>query len=131
MARSFTPQAITNALVALRTELISDSGPGLNHVEVLLELRREEPSLVRRKSVVRFCRGKLRLAIMSALREGPLTGPDIVAHVAQSNGLTYKEVYNSVYAQLSTMKRAGLVGLERTLWRLCATRSMGITGERT
>ena len=37
--RRYKPETITRALVALRAELIREGGPGLEHVEALLQLR--------------------------------------------------------------------------------------------
>lgn len=117
--RRLKPETITRALAALRAELIRDGGPGLEHVEALLQLRGNNLAPVPRKAPPqRFKRGRLRLAIRIALRDGPITGPEIVARIAAAHGLDYGEIYRSVYSQLGQMRRAGLVGHEGRVWRL-------------
>ena len=100
--RRYKPETITRALVALRAELIREGGPGLDHVEALLQLRGHNLGPVPRKAVTpaRFRRGKLRVAIYAALRPGPLTGREIVERVSAAHGLAYGAMYRSVYAQL-------------------------------
>ena len=68
--RRYKPETITRALVALRAELIRDGGPGLEHVEALLQLRGHNLGPVPQKVVVtpaRFRRNRLRVAIYAAL----------------------------------------------------------------
>ena len=48
--RRYKPETITRALVALRAELIRDGGPGLEHVEALLQLRGHNLGPVPRKA---------------------------------------------------------------------------------
>jgi hypothetical protein len=89
--RRLKPEAITRALVALRAELVRDGGPGLEHAEALLILRWGNLQPVPRKSTTpNFRRGKLRLAICVALRDGPLTDPEIVERVCAAHGLVYR-----------------------------------------
>ena len=48
--RRLKPETITRALVALRAELVRDGGPGLEHVEALLQLRGHNLGPVPRKA---------------------------------------------------------------------------------
>ena len=115
--RRLKPETITRALVALRAELIRDGGPGLEHVEALLILRGSNlPPVPRKAKPPHFRRGKLRAAICVALRDGPLTGPEIVERVCAAHGLAYRAMYRSVYSQLGQLRRAGLVVREGGLW---------------
>lgn len=117
--RRLKPETITRALAALRAELIRDGGPGLEHVEALLVLRGSNlPPVPRKAAPPNFRRGKLRLAIFMALRDGPLTGPEIVRRVSAAHGMAYKQVYRSAYTQLGHMRRAGLVRHEDALWSM-------------
>lgn len=80
--RRLKPQTITRALVALRAEMIRDGAPGLEHVEALLVLRGSNlPPVPRKAKPLNFRRGRLRMAIYAALKDGPLPGPEIVARV--------------------------------------------------
>ena len=124
--RPYKPETITRALVALRAELVREGGPGLEHVEALLQLRGHNLGPVPRKAVTpaRFKRNRLRVAIYAALRGGPLTGPEIVRRVSEAHGIAYEAVYRSVYTQLGMMKKAGRLAHEGQLWgRFTASRS--------
>jgi hypothetical protein len=120
--RRLKPETITRALVALRAELIREGGPGLEHVEALLQMRGHNlgPVPQKAKTPARFRRNRLRVAIYEALRDGPLTGPEIVRRVAEAHGVGYGALYRSVYAQLYAMKRAGRVVLEDGRWRVAS-----------
>ena len=109
---------ITNALVQLRAQIIRDGLAGLEHVEALLQMRGHNLGPVRRKAPPQnFARGRLRAAIYAALREGPLTGPQIVERICAAHGLACKAIYRSVYAQLGNLKRTGRIVHEGRLWR--------------
>ena len=116
----YKPETITRALVALRAELIRDGGPGLEHVEALLQIRGHNLGPVPRKAKTpaRFRRNRLRVAIYAALRAGPLTGPEIVRRVAETHGIAYGALYRSVYAQLHEMRTKGQVENRDGLWWL-------------
>ncbi len=117
--RRLKPETITRALVALRAELIREGGSGLEHVEVLLQIRGHNLGPVPRKAKPpNFRRGKLRAAIYAALKDGPLPGPEIVERVCTVHGLALGRVYRSAYTQLGHMRRAGLVMHEGPFWRL-------------
>ena len=57
----YKPETITRALVALRAELIREGGPGLEHVEALLQLRGHNlgPVPSKANSPARFRRNRL------------------------------------------------------------------------
>jgi hypothetical protein len=115
--RRLKPETITRALVALRADLIREGGPGLEHVEALLQLRGNNlPPVPQKAKPPHFRRGKLRVAIYAALRDGPLTGPEIVRRVSEAHGIAYAALYRSVYAQLHVMRRAGRLTHEGRLW---------------
>jgi len=58
------------------------------------------------------------VAIFTALRARPLTGPEVVAQVCEAHGLAYAAMYRSVYAQLGQMKKAGQLRHDGRLWGL-------------
>ena len=117
--RRLKPETITRALVALRAELIREGGPGLEHVEALLQLRGHNLGPVPRKRPPRlFRRGRLRGAIGVALRRGPLTGPEIVRAICAAHALPYGTIYRTVYSRLWAMKKAEQVGHKGPLWKL-------------
>ena len=117
--RRLKPETITRALVALRAELIREGGPGLEHVEVLLQLRGNNlPPVPKKAEPPHFRLGKLRVAIYAALSDGPLTGPEILERVCAAHGLAYRAMYRSVYAQLWYLNRAGLLAHEVGMWGL-------------
>ena len=124
--RRLKPETITRALLALRAELIREGGEGLEHVEALLRLRGNNlPPVPRKAPPQNFKRGRLRLAICAALRDGPLLGPQIVERVCAAHGLAYRAIYQNVYAQLYCMKKAGQVGHEGRLWHSGASHTAG------
>lgn len=112
----YKPETITRALRNLRAQIVRDGKPGLEHVEALLQLRGDNLGPVPRKASHHFRRGKLRAEIFTALRGGPCTGPQIVAHVCEAYGLAYAGMYRSVYTQLGQMKKSGLVRHDGPLW---------------
>lgn len=106
----FQPHMVTNALLALRADLIREGGPGLEHVEALLVLRGSNLPPVPRKLVMRFKRNGLKRAIREALAGGPLRLPDVAQRVSEASGVPYDRApYRSVYAQLNAMRGKGLV----------------------
>lgn len=114
----YKPETITRTLRNLRAQIIRDGGPGLEHVEALLQLRGDNLGPVPRKATCSFRRGKLRVAIFTALRAGPCTGPEVVGRVCEAHGLNCDAMYRSVYAQLGQMKKAGQLRHEGRLWGL-------------
>jgi len=119
--RPYKPDTITRTLLNLRAQIVRDGGPGLEHVEALLQMRGHNLGPVPRKAHPQFRRGKLRVAIYAALRGGPLTGREIVEQVCAAHGLAYGAMYRSVYAQLGELKKAGRLGHEGRLWGCAGT----------
>lgn len=117
--RPISDQTIINVLRYVRAQIIRDGLDGLGHVEALLQARGDNLGPVPRKAPPqRFRRGKLRAAICTVLREGPLTGPQIVERIAAAHELPYGTIYRSAYTQLGHMRRAGRIAHEGALWRL-------------
>ena len=115
--RPYQPETITRTLLNLRAQIVRDGGPGREHVEALLALRGNNLAPVPRKANVHFRRNRLRLAIRAALRDGPLTGREIVERVCAAHGLAYGAMYRSVYAQLGEMKKGETLVREDGSWR--------------
>ena len=115
--RSMKDATVIGVLHNLRCAILRDGQDGLEHVDALLRLRGIDPASLRTyaKQPKHFRRGKLRLAVMEALRDGPMRGSDIARHV-QGNGLDYPRAYRLTYQCLSHMKAKGLVTCEGRLW---------------
>ena len=77
-------ETFVRVLYRLRAEIIREAQDGLEHVDALLRLRGADPEARRvpPKLGHGFGRGKLRMAILRALRDGPRTGKQIAAAVA-------------------------------------------------
>lgn len=76
-------KTIDNALLALRKQIIRSKGDGLARVEALLMLRGVAMPKVlpaKKRDVAR--RGQMRALVLEALRDGPKSLREIVAHVA-------------------------------------------------
>lgn len=117
--RPWKDETLIAALHFMRCQVVRDGADGLEHIDALLRLRGVDPDSlpVPDKRPKHFARGKLRIAIMEALRDGPMTGADLARRV-QGNGLEYAAAYKRVYQALNHMKEAGLVRRESSLWRL-------------
>lgn len=124
--RRLHPETIRQVLYRLRAEIIREGQDGLEHVDALLRLRGADPEARRvpGKQAKQFGRGKLRLAILRALQDGPRTGPQIAAAVATERGLTPKQARASVYPSLCRLRDAGAIcaprkgNRGRLLWEL-------------
>ena len=114
----YKPETITRALRNLRAQIIRNGEPGLEHVEALLQLRGGNLGPVPRKANQFFRRGKLRVAIFTALRAGPCTGPEVVKRVCEAHGLAYAAAYRSIYSQLGQMKKARQIQHDCQIWGL-------------
>ncbi|KAF0675472.1 helix-turn-helix transcriptional regulator [Profundibacterium mesophilum] len=108
---------IRNALLYIRAECLRDGAPGLAEVDELLRLRGHEVAHVPVKTERLFKRGKLRIAVLAALRDGPKTGPQIAAHIAEAEGLPYRTVYKRLYQCLHTLKESETVSREKDRMR--------------
>lgn len=127
--RRLHPETIRRVLYRLRGEIIREGQDGLEHVNALLRLRGADPEAQRvpEKQLKGFGRGKLRLAIMRALQDGPRTGAQIAAAVAAGRGWTTKQARANVYPALCRMRDAGSItaaqeGGGRIFWSLLPQR---------
>jgi hypothetical protein len=124
--RRLHPETIVRVLYRLRAEIIREGQDGLEHVDALLRLRGANPEAKRvpPKVARQFGRGKLRLAILRALRDGPRTGAQIAAAVAAERGLTAERARAHAYPTLSKLRAEGHVcaprkdNRGRLLWEL-------------
>jgi hypothetical protein len=115
--RAYKPETITRTLVNLRTSLIRDGGPGLEHVEALLALRGHNLGPVPRRIDRQHKRNGLRRKILAALRSGPLRGVEIARHVATDYpDKPLRRVCWGVNVTLRRMETAGLVRREGGAW---------------
>jgi hypothetical protein len=117
MRINMTDETITRALVALRRNTVREGRPGLKHVEALLKLQGEPLAPVPRANNVQFGRNKLRLAILKALRDGPLRTGQIADRVCEMHGVerTLRR-YEGVALALRRMRDRGELGHERPVW---------------
>lgn len=115
--RPWKDETLVSALHFMRCKIARDGGDGLDHVDALLLRLGVDPASLPmpRPTPKHFARGKLRIAIMEALRDGPMTGADLARHV-QGNGLDYAAAYKRVYQCLNAMQRAGVVKREGRMW---------------
>ena len=123
--RPMKDATVIGVLHNLRCAILRDGQDGLEHVDALLRLRGVDPDSLRMyaKQPKHHGRGKLRIAVIQALRDGPQRGSEIARRV-QGNDMTYARAYRLVYQCLSHMKGRGLVRREGRLWMLalCAAR---------
>lgn len=117
--RPWKDQTLVSALHFMRCKIARDGGDGLDHVDALLRLYGVDPESLPmpRLTPKHFARGKLRIAIMEALRGGPMAGVDLARRV-QGNGLDFADAYKRVYQCLNAMQNAGIVQREGGKWRL-------------
>jgi hypothetical protein len=117
MRINMTDETITRALVALRRKTVREGRPGLKHVEALLKLQGEPLAPVPRMNNVRFPRNKLRLAILRALRDGPLRTGQVCDRVCEENSVERTQTrYENVACALRRMRDKGDLGHERPVW---------------
>ncbi len=104
--RPWKDETLVSALHFLRCRTAREGGD-LGHVDALLLRLGVDPATLPmpRPTPKHFARGKLRIAIMEALRDGPMTGADLARRV-QGNGLDYADAYRKVYAALHRLKAA-------------------------
>jgi hypothetical protein len=112
-------ESIISALLAIRAECIREGAQGQEHAEALLRLRGYDPAqqVVQAKYSVEFGRGQLRRAILAILSRGPARSRHIATEIAQQRRMNDVErLLDKVQIALSSMKRQGLVRLDRRLW---------------
>lgn len=119
MRLNISDETITRALVALRRKTIREGRPGLKHVEALLKIQGEPLPPVSRKLDVHFRRGKLRLAILKALREGPLRTGQVCDRICEEHGIERTQsLYDGVSLTLRRMRDREELGHESPVWWL-------------
>ncbi|VVT19881.1 conserved hypothetical protein [Roseovarius sp. EC-HK134] len=114
--RPWKDESLVSALHFMRCRAVRDDDLELEHVDALLRQLGVDPDTLPMPKKVdkRFKRGELRRAIYTALRDSPLTGPEITEKVR--GDMAYADVYRRVYGALDQMKAAGLVRREGRLW---------------
>ena len=121
--RAMSDDAINSALYHLRAQIIREETKGLKEVETLLRLRDCEvdafqvPKKVERK----FGRGELRLLVISALREGPMSLRDVADRVhAKRPDIALDGLLPKIATVLSTIKSKGIATNQNGKWSLAA-----------
>lgn len=117
--RPWKDETLVSALHFMRCQIVRDGAEGLDHVDAMLRLRGVDPASLPMpdKRPKHFARGKLRIAILEALRQGPMTGADLARRV-QGNGLEYVAAYKRVYQCLNRMLESGIVRKDAGRWWL-------------
>lgn len=117
--RPWKEETLVSALHFMRCQIARDGAEGLAHVDALLRLHGVDPASLPMpdKRPKHFARGKLRIAVMEALRLGPMTGAELARRV-QGNGLEYAAAYKRVYQCLNRMLEAGMVRKNGGKWWL-------------
>jgi hypothetical protein len=114
-------RSITNALLALRKQIIRGNLDGLDHVNALLVLRGVDLAALEPKRASSECRlprrGMSALAL-DALREGPKRGRDVAAYVAEHSDMTHRQAIKRVYQPLTRLAELGVVRRDGRLWGL-------------
>jgi hypothetical protein len=115
-------KTITNALIALRKQIIRENLDGLAHVDALLLARGIDPAKVRigpKRKPDQARQGMMRLMVLEALRDGPKTLHALAAVIAARRPEIALEAAVKRTAQaLDKVQRAGLVTHEGKLWGL-------------
>lgn len=111
-------RTIDNALLALRKQIIREKLEGLEHVEALLAIRGVAmPRVMPAKAANTARRCAMRLMVLGALRDGPMTRKQIVAHIAPLRpDVPPERLYWRVDAALAKLHYAGKVRREGRVW---------------
>ncbi len=115
-------KTITNALLALRAQIIRGNLDGLDHVDGLLVARGIDPAKLRveaKRKPDRARQGIMRLMVLEALRSGPKRYAEISAPAAGMRPeITPQATHKRTAQALDKMQQAGLVKREGWLWGL-------------
>lgn len=123
--RQFRPlreSTILNVLYHIRSEIVREGLPNLEHVDALLKARGADPEdrLIRRLRPRRFLPNKLREAVLQSLEDGPKTTAQIANHISD-----HPRTLQSCVHALQKLKSKGLVvievpgrGQQKQVWRL-------------
>lgn len=111
-------KSIDGALLALRKQIIREGQEGLAEVETLLRLRGVPmPRVMQPKAANTARRYHMRLMVQDALKDGPRTRKQIVAHIAPMRpDVPPDRLYWRVDAALAKMRKAGQVRCEAGVW---------------
>ena len=111
-------KTITNALLALRKQIIRGNLDGLHHVEALLTARNVDmPRVLPAKRQDAARRGYMSMLVLEALGSAPLPLQSIAEHVAQHRPeLDRRAAYIRTTQALTKLKKRGMVKLEGRLW---------------
>lgn len=115
-------KTITNALLALRAQIIRDNLDGLGHVNALLTQRGIDPAAqhVRRKLPADSCKQReVKLIVLEALRDGAKRPAEIGAHfMACKPEVPPDRAMLRVYRAIYKMRDGGVVVRDGWAWRL-------------
>ncbi|MGL4310737.1 MAG: hypothetical protein ACRCSU_09635 [Paracoccaceae bacterium] len=113
-------KSIDGALLALRKNIISSNGEGLEHVEALLRLRGVDlPRIPKQQTKSIFARRELTQLLANALKDGPKGGVALAAHVAEQRPeISYTEAQARIHQSLARMVANGFAVRDGRLWRL-------------
>lgn len=115
-------KTITNALIALRAQIIRDHLDGLAHVDALLLARGIDPAKLRvgtKRKPDCARQGFMRLMVMEALRGGPKRHSEVAAMILPRRPeITSQAAYKRTGQALAKMRLGGLVKREGRLWGL-------------
>lgn len=111
-------KTINNALLALRKQIIRESGEGLDHVEALLALRGVDLTTVYQAKAANWARrGHMHRMALEALKDGPLTRRQLVDRIAgQRPEVPPERIYWRTDAALAKLQAKGLVRREGRVW---------------
>ena len=84
VALYWVENVVIGVLCHIRAEILRDGLDGIEHVEALLRARGADPAAlyVPRKQPKHFRHGRLRMAILGALVDGPLAAPQIAVVIS-------------------------------------------------
>lgn len=115
-------KTITNALLALRAQIIRGNLDGLDHVNALLVARGIDPAaqVVRKpRSANRMPRRGLASVIMDCLRDGPKRSRDVARYLAEREpSVIYAQGMRRVYQGLYRLGRQGVAVKHGRSWRI-------------
>lgn len=112
-------KTITNALIALRKQIIRGNLDGLAHVEALLALRQVPLVHVPRRKPADSCKQReAKMIMLDALRTGPKTAEQLRASFAAARpDVLPDRVMIRVYQAIYRMRDKGLIVKDGEVWR--------------
>lgn len=112
-------KTITNALLALRKQIIRGDGQGLEHVVALLDAQNVHmPRVLPHRSELVARSGEMRRIILGALCEQPMPLSEIASVIAEKRGeINDRRLRNRTSQCLFKMKLRGMVRREGRVWQ--------------